>query len=228
MNRQIENRKGFTLIELLIVIALIALLITVLVPVMVGFLKGKGLSMAGNNMAGYFAFARSEAMNWRLPHVIVFHEEETTIGQGTVVQVTERVGPGLALYRINPLDEDRSNNTDDDSIQYVRQLSFEDGIGGSVDFADEWKENAPRGPMVGVPAIANTRFRNSYKILVRPDGRLTIAEDKPGYVIDKDEPGFKNTDLALTDGSRYVFLDFNSTTGAVKRSLIYDADELGR
>ncbi len=227
MKRQFKNRRGFTLIELLIVIALIALLITVLVPVMVGFLKGKGLSMAGNNISGFLAFGRGEAMNWRLPHVVVFHEEEVSVGTGTVVEIEEYAGPGLAIYRINPLDEDRTN-VNEDGITFVRKLDFADSIGGSVDFADEWKQNAARGPMPDVPDAANTRFRDEYKILIRPDGRLMIPEDKPGYVIDKEEPTILNTDLTLTDGSRFVFLDFNSTTGAVKRSLIYDAEELGK
>lgn len=217
-----NNRKGFTLMELLVVIALVALLVTVMVPVMLSFMAGRGLSMAGNNIAGFVSFARSEAMNWRLPHVLVMHEEEIERNvQGSVVDTNEYIGPGIAIYRIN-----KDHGPDEEEITYVRQLDFSTGIGGSVDFADAWKREAPRGPLLDLPDSANTRFQGMYKILVRPDGRLIIPRDKPGYVLDTGDVSRYDTDLVVGDGNRYVFLDFNSATGAVKRSTVIDASEV--
>jgi prepilin-type N-terminal cleavage/methylation domain-containing protein len=217
-----NNRKGFTLMELLVVIALVALLVTVMVPVMLNFMRGRGLSMAGNNIGGFVSFARSEAMNWRLPHVLVMHEEEFALSSGGEMDLTEYVGPGIAIYRINP---DFDASQDEQEITYVKQLNFSSGIGGNVDFAQGWKQDAPRGPLLDLPDSANTRFQGSYKILVRPDGRLIIPDDKPGYVLDTGDVSNLDTDLILSDGDRYVFMDFNSATGAVKRSTVIDASE---
>lgn len=221
MNARRTNRKGFTLMELLVVIALIALLVTVMVPVMLNFMKGRGLSMAGNNVSGFFAFARSEAMNWRLQHVIVAHEEAYSRGtEGTVVDITESIGPGLAVYRINP-----DHAPDELEITFVRQLNFSAGIGGNVQFAESFKQDAPHGPLLDLPDSVNSEFQGMYKILVRPDGRLVIPGDLPGYVLDTDNVRSLKTDMTLTDDDRYVFLDFNSATGAVKRSDVINAED---
>ncbi|MCF6228333.1 MAG: prepilin-type N-terminal cleavage/methylation domain-containing protein, partial [Planctomycetes bacterium] len=86
--------KAFTLIELLVVIALISLLVTVMVPVALTLFKGKGLAMAGNNLGGFLAHARSETMNTRRTHVLVFYNEPTSLKeQGSYY--TKDVGPGI-------------------------------------------------------------------------------------------------------------------------------------
>ncbi|MCA8910922.1 MAG: hypothetical protein KDB82_04410, partial [Planctomycetes bacterium] len=205
---------------LLVVIAIISLLVTVMVPVMLGFMKGRGLSMSGNNIGGFVAFARSEAMNTRQKHAIVFYEEPTVLNEGGAVPLS--AGPGMVVFRI---DEDLG--PDEQTVNYVKQLDFEGQIGGSVDFAPSWKERAPRGPNTYLPDAANSRFSGLYKIVVLEDGRLIIPEDKPGYVLDTNETKSLKTDLVLTDGDRFVYLDFNSATGAVKRSVVMTREETG-
>lgn len=219
MRGKLGLKRGFTLMELLVVIALVAILVTVMVPVMLKLLKGKGLSMIGNNISGFIAFSRTEAMNTRQTHVLVFYTERETLSTDSGLPL--EIGPGIALYRINP------NPTGDDKVvNYVKQLDFTDSIGGSVNFADAWKREAPRGPGIGLPDSVNDAFRSQYKIVVQPDGRLIIPEDKPGYVLDEGRTKGIKTDLVLTDdGERYVFIDFNSATGAVKRSkVVYRED----
>jgi type II secretory pathway pseudopilin PulG len=206
--------------ELLVVIAIISLLVTVMVPVMLGFMKGRGLSMSGNNIGGFIAFARSEAMNTRQTHVIVCYEDPTDANQGGSIPIT--IGPGMGVFRIN-----EDPGPDEQVINYVKQLDFEGQIGGSVDFAPSWKERAERGPNTYLPDAANSRFSGLYKVVVLPDGRLIIPEDKPGYILDTGETKALRTDLVLTDGDNFVYIDLNSATGAVKRSVVMTRDETG-
>lgn len=213
--------RGFTLMELLVVIAIISLLVTVMVPVILGFMKGRGLGMAGNNIGGFIAFARSEAMNSRQTHVIVCFTEEELIDDSGPIKLY--AGPGMAVYRIN-----KNPGPDELEINYVKQLDFEGAIGGSVSFTSRWTREAPKGPIQPyLTDAANNQFSNKYKIAVLPDGRLIIPEDKPGYILDTGETKNLNTDLALTDGDRFVYLDINSATGAVKRSNVMEREEVG-
>ena len=223
---QRRNRFGFTLMELLVVIAIIALLVTVMVPVMLKFMKGRGLSMAGNNIGGFVAFARSEAMNTRQTHVIVCFPQEVDMStQGS--QLENMVGPGMAIFRINP-QANPQTNPDEEVVNFVRELDFKNQIGGSVEFTDRWKEQSQKGPIpIFLPEVANSKFNGYFKIIVLPDGRLIIPEDKPGYIIDTGETRNLKADLALTDGERFVYIDVNSATGAVKRSSVLDRDEVG-
>lgn len=215
-----QGKRGFTLMELLVVIAIIAMLVTVMVPVMLGFMKGRGLSMSGNNIGGFIAFARSEAMNTRQTHVIVCFEQAEDGDPGALVPLT--IGPGMAVYRI-----DKDPGPNERTVNYVKQLDFAGQIGGSVDYAPSWKERAPRSASTYLPDAANTRFAGKYKIVVLPNGRLIIPEDIPGYVLDTGETSQLKTDLALTDGDRFVYIDINSATGAVKRSVVMTREETG-
>jgi hypothetical protein len=54
-----------------------------------------------------------------------------------------------------------------------------------------------------------------------------IPDDKPGYIIDTGETKALRTDLALTDGDRFVYIDVNAATGAVKRSAVMNREEVG-
>lgn len=214
------QRRAFTLMELLVVIAIIALLVTVMVPVILGFMKGRGLGMAGNNIGGFFAFARSEAMNARQTHVIVCYTERELIDDSGPVKLY--AGPGMAVYRIN-----KNPGPDEVEINYLKQLDFAGAIGGSVEFSSRWMRESPKGPISPyLTDAANSQFANKYKIAVLPDGRLIIPEDKPGYILDSGETKALNTDLALTDGDRFVYLDVNAATGAVKRSNIFTREEV--
>jgi type II secretory pathway pseudopilin PulG len=198
--------------ELLVVIALIAMLATVLVPTMLGFMQGRGLNMVGNSIAGFFAAMRGEAMNSRDPHLLVFYEEDTDITPGDSV-IRLRVGPGIAAFRVN-----RDRREGEDDVTYVRHVNFSGQLGGEVLYAERWRSSAPRGPILGLPDIVNERFRDNYKIGIQPDGRMIILDDKPGWMLDTGETRGLDTDLVLTDGTRFVFVDFNSVTGNVKRS----------
>ena len=219
MRRQ-THRRGFTLMELLVVIAIIALLVTVMVPVILGFMKGRGLSMAGNNIGGLIAFARSEAMNARQTHVIVCYIEEELIDDTGPVKLY--AGPGMVVYRIDP-----NHGPDELEINFLKQLDFDGAIGGDVNFTNRWIQESPKGPIQPyLTDTANAEFSGKYKIGVLPDGRLIIPEDKPGYILDTGETKALNTDLALTDGDKFVYMDVNAATGAVKRSNVYDREEV--
>jgi prepilin-type N-terminal cleavage/methylation domain-containing protein len=213
-------RRAFTLIELLVVIAVISLLVAVLVPVMISFLKGRGLTMVGNNIAGFIAFARGEAMNTRLSHVIVMYpESEEITGPDAVVPLY--VGPGMACFRINPNPE-----PGEQVITFARQLDFAADIGGSeIVFAERWRRHAPVGPVHELPPVVNERFGDKYMLVMRPDGRVVIPGDKPGYRLDTDDLRGLDTDLILKSGGRYVFIDLNSATGAVKRSPVLTPED---
>lgn len=219
------NRRGFTLMELMVVIAIVAMLVTVMVPVILGFMKGRGLSMSGNNIGGFVAFARSEAMNSRMTHVIVCYTEEEQIPTpGSDIPLF--VGPGMALFRVNP-NFANSQRPGEAEINYVRQLDFGGQIGGEVKFSTRWTQESPKGPInFYLTDGANDRFKNKFKIAVLPDGRLIIPEDKPGYVLDTDQTRGLRTDLVLTDGDRFVYIDINSATGAVRRSIVYERSEV--
>lgn len=209
---------GFTLVELLVVIALISLLMTVMVPVILRFMSGRGLAMAGNNLAGFVAYARTEAMNTRQIHVLVAYEEKTAIDTGGIYQV--EAGPGLALFRINPDPQEGEA-----VITFVKQLNFEAQVGGDVHFAAKWLNAAPKGPILDLPEQANEKFEGRYKIGIRPDGRLMVPEDKPGYVLDTGKTKGIEADMVVTDDTRFMFVDFNPATGAVRRTSPVDAEE---
>jgi prepilin-type N-terminal cleavage/methylation domain-containing protein len=214
-----QGKRGFTLMELLVVIALIALLVTVMVPVMLSFMKGRGLGMMSNNVAGFIAFARSEAMNRRMYHKLVyFYEEEAIPGSGLFEQ---RAGPGMVLYRIN-----RNPAPGEQEVTFVRQLDFEGAVGGGVDFAESWKSRAARPPeWRGETAAERAVVAGKYSLTIEPDGYIRIFDDKPGYVLDTEQTKGLQVDLVLTDGDRFVFMDINPATGTVKRSPVIDADD---
>jgi len=218
------KRKGFTLVELLVVIALIALLMTVMVPVILRFMSGRGLSMAGNNIAGFIAFARTEAMNTRQTHVLVMFptEEDRSVPGSSIVRM---VGPGMVLFRINP--NPNPATSDDQVINFVKELNFKAQVGGDVRFADGWLRKCAKGPMLELPQSVNESFEGKYKLVLRADGRVVVPEDKPGYVLDIKETKNLDTDLILTDDTRYVFIDVNPATGNTRRSSPLDKDEVG-
>ncbi|MBX3460319.1 MAG: prepilin-type N-terminal cleavage/methylation domain-containing protein [Planctomycetes bacterium] len=220
MQRPTVAGRGFTLMELLVVVALIALLVTVMVPVMLSFMKGRGLGMIGNNFAGFVAFARTEAMNTRQTHVIVTYFEEESLNLGG--EFDRKAGPGVVLWRLNP---NPTPGSDDLRINYVKQLDFEGGIGGSVDFAKSWKSRAPLGPSLSISDEANQKFVGKYKLVLLPDGRVEVPEDKPGYVLDTGQTKGIRTDMVLTDGTYIVFVDINPATGAMKRSPRVDYED---
>jgi prepilin-type N-terminal cleavage/methylation domain-containing protein len=215
----LRTRRGFTLMELLVVIAIIALLVTVMVPVVLGFMKGRGLSMSSNNIGGIIAFARSEAMNARQTHAIVCFTEEETVQTGGMLDL--KVGPGIAVYRL--VDNPGPNES---AVNFVKQLSFRGQIGADVNFSPRWIYESPKGPIQPyLSDAANSQFSGKYKIAVLPDGRLIIPEDKPGYILDTGDTKRLNTDLALSDGDSFVYIDINAATGTVKRSNVLTRSE---
>ena len=217
-----KSGKAFTLVELLVVIALISLLVTVMVPVVLTLFKGKGLSMAGNNLGGFIAYGRTEAMNSRRPHVMVFYNELTTIQEPGGLPLD--VGPGIVLYRINEI-----GTQDKPQIELVHQLNFESAIGGDVTFDQTWWKKAQKGNISDIGDAANDRFRGFVKVVIRNDGRLVMLENKPGYVIDTGQTHNLDTDIILTDDSEnFIFIDLNPATGAVKSTPVYSADDLGK
>lgn len=217
--------KGFTLVELLVVIAIISMLVTVMVPVALSLFKGKGLAMAGNNLGGFVAFARTEAMNTRRTHVVVFYSEVTDISDPDSNFALE-VGPGLVLWRINPMPKPGSDMKE---VEFVKQLDFGANIGGNVDFDKDWLSRTER---VSIPELgdrANEKFRQYYKIAIRADGRLVIPGDKNGYALDSGDLSNLDADIILSDDSEnYMFVDFNPATGAVKSTPVYSAEDLGK
>lgn len=217
-----KTGAGFTLVELLVVIALIALLMTVMVPVILRFMSGRGLGMAGNNIAGFIAFARTEAMNTRQTHVIaMFNEEKNISTSDSMLQTT--VGPGMALFRINP----NAARYNENEVNYVKQINFSGQLGSEIRFADRWKAGAVVSRVPELPDKTNDMFANNYKLVLRTDGRIMVPDDKPGYVLDMDKLQRLNTDLILADDSRVMYMDINPATGAVRRSPALDKEEAG-
>jgi hypothetical protein len=159
-------------------------------------------------------------MNRRQRHVIVYYYEEENLELGG--EFEGRAGPGMVLWRIN-----EQPTGDDQEVNYVKQLDLSGVLGGSVDFAGEWKEKVKRTPPAGkaLPAKAKTMFSNKYHIVIGDDGMLIMPQDFPGYVLDAADSRDLMTDLVLTDGDRYVFMDINATTGAVKRTGIIDQQD---
>jgi hypothetical protein len=202
--------------ELLVVIALIALLVTVMVPVMLRFMKGRGLGMMSNNVAGFIAFSRTEAMNRRMTHKIVYYyEEETLPGSGMYEQ---SAGPGMVLYRIY-----RNPPPGEQEVTFVRQLDFSGAMGGTVDFATSWKARATPQPLPNETGAERALVTNKYALTIDPDGRVFVPHDQPGWVLDMEQTrDMKKVDLVLTDGDRFVFMDINEATGNVKRSPVID------
>ncbi|MEE9311261.1 MAG: prepilin-type N-terminal cleavage/methylation domain-containing protein [Planctomycetota bacterium] len=218
--------KAFTLIELLVVIALISLLVTVMVPVALTLFKGKGLAMSGNNLGGFLAHARSETMNTRRTHVLVFYNEVTSLNeQGSLY--SKDVGPGIVLFRINP--KPTVNSPDTQEIVFVSEMNFESSIGGSVEFDKKWWDSATKRALPEIGDAANSRFRKYYKIAILTDGTLKIPNDKPGWAIDSGQIIDLDTDIVLTDDSEnFVFIDLNAATGAVKTTAVYPKEDVGR
>lgn len=216
------NKKAFTLVELLVVIALIALLVAVLVPVVITFMSGRGLRMAGNSVQGFFSFSRSEALNTRQPHIIVCYPVETALDVGG--PVPRAVGPGFAVFRV-----DVTNDKVDDAIVFVKEFRL-DHLGADIEFATRWQQEIQRLPITGFGRLdgdLNERFGDYYHIVMRQDGRAQIPGDRPGYTIDRDTPEGMVGDIVLQDTRRFLFIDVNPATGGVRSSETYLKEETG-
>lgn len=217
-----RKNRAFTLIELLVVIALISLLMAVLVPVVITFMSGRGLRMAGNNVQGFFAFARSEALNTRQPHIVVIYPKETPLKTGG--PVARLIGPGFAVFRIDTTTEQEA-----DAVVFVKEFKIET-LGPDIEFSPYWLSQFDRTPLTGfgrVDAVLNQQFGESYRIVMRSDGRAQIPGDRPGYTIDRDSPKGMVGDIVLQDRARFLFVDVNPATGGVRTSETFLKEETG-
>ncbi|MCC6574088.1 MAG: prepilin-type N-terminal cleavage/methylation domain-containing protein [Planctomycetes bacterium] len=217
-----RTKQAFTLVELLVVIALISLLVAVLVPVVITFMSGRGLRMAGNNVQGFFAFSRSEALNSRQPHIIVCYPVATELDVGGPIMRT--IGPGFAVFRI-----DVTNDKTEDAIVFLKEFRL-DQLGDDINFPDRWQSEYERTPLTGFGRLdgdINERFGDYYRIVMRQDGRAIIPGDKPGYTIDRDTPEGMVGDIVLQDARRFLFIDVNPATGGVRSSETFLKEETG-
>ncbi len=208
---------GFTLVELLVVIALISLLLAVMVPVMMAFMRGRGLRMAANSIQGFVSFARTEALNTRQPHILVFMTEQTT-HKNTGESLPMKMGPGIALFRIN-----NAPGNNEAALTFVREYNLADQLGDDVDFAANWKRKFETSAPVGLGELAtaeiNRSFSKNYKIVIRMDGRSEVINDKPGYLLDTNATkGPNDSDVVLEDSTRFLFIDINPATTNVRAS----------